>query len=116
MVSNQFTQVEQIRANFPPDWEVPEFRIEYWDGKTSDYCVVVPVINEGDRIRQFVRRLKESSIYSIADVIIVDGGSTDGSLDQAYLRAHSIRGLLTKIGSGKLSSPASCRLCILVAG
>ena len=104
MVSNQFTQVEQIRANFPPDWEVPEFRIEYWDGKTSDYCVVVPVFNEGDRIRQFVRRLKESSIYSIADVIIVDGGSTDGSLDQAYLRAHSIRGLLTKIGSGKLSS------------
>jgi glycosyltransferase involved in cell wall biosynthesis len=104
MESNQSIQAEEIRSKFPPDWEVPEFRIEYWDGKTSNYCVVVPVINEGGRIREFVQHLKECRIDSIADIIIVDGGSTDGSLDQAYLRAHSVRGLLTKIGPGKLSS------------
>ena len=104
MESNQSIQAEEIRRKFPPDWEVPEFRIEYWDGKTRDYCVVVPVINEGNRIREFVRRLKDSNIDAVADIIIVDGGSTDGSLDQAYLRAHSVRGLLTKIGPGKLSS------------
>lgn len=97
-------QAEEIRRNFPADWEVPEFRVEFWDGKTSDYCVVVPVINEGDRIRQFVRRLQESQIHSIADIIVLDGGSTDGSLDHQYLRAHCVRGLLTKTGTGKLSS------------
>jgi dolichol-phosphate mannosyltransferase len=104
MESKQSIQAEEIRRKFPPDWEVPEFRIEYWDGKTRNHCVVVPVINEGDRIRKFVHHLKECSINSIADIIIIDGGSTDGSLDQAYLRAHSVRGLLTKIGPGKLSS------------
>jgi dolichol-phosphate mannosyltransferase len=104
MESNQSIQAEEIRRKFPTDWEVPEFRIEYWDGKTSDYCVVVPVINEGDRIRQFVQRLKESNIDTIADVIIVDGGSTDSSLEQDYLKSNSVRGLLTKTGLGKLGS------------
>jgi dolichol-phosphate mannosyltransferase len=104
MESRQDIQAEEIRRKFPTDWEVPEFRVEFWDGKTSDYCIVVPVINEGDRIRQFVRRLKDANVDAIADIIIVDGGSTDGSLEQEYLRSHSVRGLLTKTGLGKLSS------------
>jgi dolichol-phosphate mannosyltransferase len=104
MESNQSIQAEEIRRKFPPDWEVPEFRIEYWDGKTSDYCVVIPVINEGDRIRQFVQRLKDSNIDAIADIIIVDGGSTDGSLIVDELRSHGIGGVVAKTGSGKLSS------------
>jgi dolichol-phosphate mannosyltransferase len=104
MESRQVIQAEEIRRKFPPDWEVPEFRVEFWDGKTSDYCVVVPVINEGDRIRQFVRRLKENNIDAIADIIIVDGGSTDGSLDHVYLRSGGVRGLLTKTDAGKLSA------------
>lgn len=104
MDSRQDIQVEEIRRKFPPDWEVPEFRVDFWDGKTRDYCVVVPVINEGDRIRQFVRRLKETKIDAIADIIIVDGGSTDGSLNHEYLRSGGVRGLLTKTDGGKLSA------------
>lgn len=104
MESNQSIQAVEIRRKFPPDWEVPEFRIEFWDGKRSDYCVVVPVINEGERVRQFIHRVKEANIDAIADVIIVDGGSTDGSLDEGYLRLHNVCGLLTKVGPGKLSA------------
>jgi dolichol-phosphate mannosyltransferase len=104
MESNQDIQAEEVRRNFPSDWEVPEFRIDFWDGKTSDYCVIVPVINEGDRIRQFVRRLKENKIDAIADIIIVDGGSTDGSLNREYLRSGGVRGMLTKTDDGKLSA------------
>jgi len=104
MESSQNIQAKEIRRKFPPDWEVPEFRVEFWNGKTSDYCVVVPVINEGDRIRQFVHRLKENNIYAIADIIIVDGGSTDGSLNHDYLRSAGVRGLLTKTDVGKLSA------------
>ena len=104
MESRQNVQTEEIRRKFPPDWEVPVFRIDFWDGKTRDYCVVVPVINEGDRIRHFVRRLKENKINTIADIIIVDGGSTDGSLNHEYLRSGGVRGLLTKTDAGKLSA------------
>jgi len=104
MESRQVGQAEEIRRKFPPDWEVPEFRVEFWDGKTSDYCVVVPVINEGDRIRQFVHRLKEANIDAFADIIIVDGGSKDGSLSHEYLRSGGVRGLLTKTDNGKLSA------------
>lgn len=104
MGSIEDAQLKEIRSQFAADWEVPEFRIEFWDGKSSDYCVIVPVINEGERIRKFVKRLEENKIDLIADIIIVDGGSTDGSLDHAFLRSHRVRGLLTKTGPGKLSA------------
>jgi hypothetical protein len=37
MESRQVIQAEEIRRKIPPDWEVPEFRVEFWDGKTRDY-------------------------------------------------------------------------------
>ena len=97
-------QLKEIHGQFPTDWEIPSFHIDYWDGKTSAYCVIVPVINEGERIRDFVVRLEKLKIDTMADIIIVDGGSDDGSLDYAFLRSHRIRGLLTKTGAGKLSA------------
>jgi len=104
MGSIEEAQLKEIRSQFPAEWEVPEFRIDFWDGKTSDYCVIVPVINEGERIREFIQRLKESKTDSIADIIIVDGGSSDGSLDHDFLRLQGVRGLLTKTDLGKLGS------------
>jgi glycosyltransferase involved in cell wall biosynthesis len=47
-------------------------------------------------------------IDDIADVIIVDGGSTDGSLELAALQAKGVRGLLVKTGPGKLSAQLRC--------
>lgn len=48
------------------------------------------------------------SIAEIADVIIVDGGSSDGSLTQAMLQDNRVRGLLVKTGPGTLSSQLRC--------
>lgn len=97
-------QMQDIRSQFPRDWEVPEFVVDFWNGKTRDYCVIVPVINEGERIAQFVHRLHQNSVNMIADIIIVDGGSTDGSINHQFLRSQGIRGLLTKTGVGRLSA------------
>ena len=104
MLSPQDSLVIEIKSQFSSDWQVPNFVIDFWDGVSKDYCVIIPVINEGDRIRKFVQRLKHNNIDSIADIIIVDGGSTDGSLEQAYLRSMSVRGLVVKTGPGKLSA------------
>lgn len=44
----------------------------------------------------------------IADIILVDGGSTDGSLVPDSLQASGVRGLLLKTGPGKLSAQLRC--------
>lgn len=89
-------------------WQVPAFNTALWDGKRSTHCVVIPVINEGERIRDLVRRMAVLRISELADIIIIDGGSTDGSLDLDWLREHGVRGLLVKTGPGKLSAQLRC--------
>jgi len=85
-------------------WQVPDFRIDFWLGRTSRTCVVIPVINEGARISAFLSRLQQLAISKSADVLIVDGGSSDGSLAHEDLIGAGVRGLLTKTGPGRLSA------------
>ena len=47
-------------------------------------------------------------IPAIADIILVDGGSTDGSLAHDSLLEKGVRGLLVKTGPGKLSAQLRC--------
>jgi dolichol-phosphate mannosyltransferase len=70
--------------------------------RTSRYAVVVPVINEGDRIRDQLRRM--AALGHGLDVFVADGGSTDGSVDPSFLASVGVRVLLTKVGPGKLSA------------
>lgn len=89
-------------------WQIPTFETPLWLGKRHSYCVVIPVINEGNRIKSLLDRMSAQHIVTIADIIIVDSGSTDGSLELEYLRGVSVRGLLVKTGPGKLSSQLRC--------
>ena len=60
-------------------WELPEFDLEELGPRRSAFCVLIPVINEGERIRaQLVRMQTENSGL---DIVIADGGSADGSLE-----------------------------------
>lgn len=89
-------------------WQVPEHRVDRWTGRTRDYCVVIPVINEGDRIASQLRRMKDLAVPGAADIIVVDGGSTDGSLGHELLDETGVVGLLVKTGPGKLSAQLRC--------
>jgi dolichol-phosphate mannosyltransferase len=89
-------------------WQVPEYDKPMWLGKTTSRCLVIPVINEGERIGRFLARLRSMGIAKVLDVIVVDGGSTDGSLPLDVLQAHGVRGLLVKTGPGKLSAQLRC--------
>ncbi|WP_431274087.1 glycosyltransferase family 2 protein [Variovorax ureilyticus] len=89
-------------------WQVPAYDRSFWLGRRHNACVVIPVINEGERIQALMGRMAAQSISSIADIIIVDGGSTDGSLEHAALQANGVRGLLVKRGAGKLSAQLRC--------
>ena len=94
----------EIRAN----WQVPTFDTPLWVGRQNLWCVVIPVINEGERIKSLLSRMAALKIDSIADIIIVDGGSTDDSLRLELLRQYGVQGLLVKTEPGKLSAQLRC--------
>lgn len=79
-----------------------------WLGKRRHFCVVIPVINEGHRIGSLIAQMRDIQTPAIVDIIIVDGGSTDGSLDLNALRQAGVRGLLTMRGPGQLSAQLRC--------
>jgi glycosyltransferase involved in cell wall biosynthesis len=96
--------VPEVRAG----WQVPTFKTPLWLGRQHPWCIVIPVINEGERIKSLLSRMAALKIDGIADIIIVDGGSTDGSLELESLEQKGVRGLLVKIGPGKLSAQLRC--------
>lgn len=89
-------------------WQVPQYTTAFWRGSSSAYCVIIPVINEGNRIRTLLERMAKLEVPRVADVIIVDGGSTDGSLEPGHLAANGVKGLLIKTGPGRLSAQLRC--------
>lgn len=95
-------------------WQIPRFVISFWRGRTQRWCVVIPVINEGRRIRHLLARMAALDISSAADIVLVDGGSTDGSLEQTMLLEYGVRGLLVKTGPGKLSAQLRCAYAFAV--
>lgn len=94
----------EVRAK----WRVPAFDTLMWHGRRHPWCVVIPVINEGERIRSLLNRMSALNIAALADIIIVDGGSTDSSLAPEFLHSQQVRGLLLKNGPGKLSAQLRC--------
>ena len=75
-------------------WQIPAHSISLWSGRQRDFCIVIPVINEGPRIRSLLGKMTRLRIDAVADILIVDGGSTDGSLGSAILTENHVRGLL----------------------
>ncbi len=97
-----------IDPTHQPTWQVPTFTTPLWLGRQHPYCVVIPVINEGTRITSLLGHMATLNIASLADIIIVDGGSTDGSLALDGLPGQGVCGLLVKTGPGKLSAQLRC--------
>jgi dolichol-phosphate mannosyltransferase len=83
---------------------VPVFAVNEFLPKRTRYCLCIPIINEGDRARRELERAKEAGIDTMADIIICDGGSTDGSMDETVLRTLGVNVLLIKQDSGRLSA------------
>ena len=83
-------------------WQVPASREDVFAPKSHRFALVIPVINEGARIRDQLTRIQDEDLP--IDVIVADGCSTDGSLAEEFVRAAGVRAVLTKTGPGKLSA------------
>lgn len=80
---------------------VPGFECTEFQEKSKDYALLIPVINEGRRIIKELIRAYKNNIPEFADIIICDGGSTDGSLNEEVLKKLNVNSLLVKHGDGK---------------
>jgi dolichol-phosphate mannosyltransferase len=80
---------------------VPRFECDEYLPRQNKYCVLIPIINEGERIAKELSRAQKHGIGKIADIIICDGGSTDGCTDAEKLKSLGVNTLLTKRDKGK---------------
>jgi hypothetical protein len=80
---------------------VPKYESMEFEAKHSDYCILIPVLNEHTRIEAELQRAMDHGIHQLCDVILCDGASTDGSADPETLRALGVNTLLVKRGPGK---------------
>lgn len=80
---------------------VPKFECDEYSPKSSRYCILIPIINEGERIKKELQRAQNNNIDKLCDIIICDGGSTDGCTDEVLLKSLGVNTLLTKRDSGK---------------
>ena len=83
-------------------WHVPPGTCQELAERRSRYCICIPVLNEGERIRQQLQKMK--ALGPPADVIIADGSNTDGALAGDFACEHGIRALLVMHGPGGQSA------------
>jgi dolichol-phosphate mannosyltransferase len=82
--------------------EVPAYTIHELQPRRTRYAVLVPVINEGERLLNQLRDME--FLAGQGDIIIGDGGSRDTSGDPATLCHYPVRTVLVKTGPGRLSA------------
>ena len=80
---------------------VPGFECREYMEKSNDYAVLIPVINEGDRIIRELKRAYKYKISGHADIVICDGRSEDGSMEESILKRLKVNTLLIKRDTGK---------------
>ncbi|MGN0975497.1 MAG: glycosyltransferase family 2 protein [Gemmiger sp.] len=80
---------------------VPDYTATPFQGRGSDYCLLIPVINEGARILTELGRAQNAGVDRLCDIILCDGGSTDGSMAPDTLALYGVNTLLIKTGPGK---------------
>lgn len=80
---------------------VPKFECQNFVEKKNKYCLLIPVINEGEKIIKELERAYYYNIQNNVDIIICDGESSDGSVNPDVLKALGVNTLLIKRDVGK---------------
>lgn len=94
--------------------EVPAYEVVFTQARSQPYALVIPVINEGARLTGLLQRMQQIGTAQCVDILIVDGGSTDGSLELSELKALGMHTLLVKTGQGKLGAQLRCAYSYLL--
>lgn len=82
--------------------EVPEYRATQYRPKSSRFCCAIFILNEGKKFLAQLDRMKP--LTDRVDLVVADGGSTDGATADSELAPRGVGALLVKTGSGRLSA------------
>lgn len=83
-------------------WQIPVHSVLELAPRRSRYACCVFVLNEGPRIASQLRKMQPMA--DTVDILLADGGSTDGSTSPDFLTNHHVNTLLIKQGPGGLSA------------
>lgn len=81
------------------EWQVTSYKIKEFHKKRTKYCICIPVLNEGEKIKNQLKKMLPFS--KMADIIIADWGSTDGSTKKTFLKKMGVRTLLVMKSEGR---------------
>ena len=82
-------------------YPTPPHELFEFSSKQHKYCLLIPIINEGDRIIKELTTAKDHGIPRMIDIILCDGGSTDGSTEHERLQSLGVNTILIKKAPGK---------------
>lgn len=80
----------------------PRYEVPWQRARAERWAICIFVINEGEKIQKQLHKMQPYATG--VDVIVADGGSTDGSLPVSLMKELNIKALLIRRGPGKLSA------------
>lgn len=83
--------------------KLPEYELFVMQEPRNKYLICIPVINEGNKFLSQLKKMQEAGIDRVADIIICDGGSTDGSTDPEKLCQYNIAAVVIRKSPGHMS-------------
>jgi glycosyltransferase involved in cell wall biosynthesis len=89
-------------------WQLPAFDVVFAAPRSRRHCLVVPVFNEGSRLHRTLEKIQALPHGGGVDTVVVDGGSSDGSVSRESLHGRGVHTLLVKRGPGRLSAQLRC--------
>ena len=86
------------------DKQVPNFNEKIFLEKKHKYCLLIPLLNEGERYFRQVQKMQNNGVFEKVDVVICDAGSNDGTTNPEFLKETGHRALLVRYGKGRYST------------
>ena len=82
---------------------LPEYELYKMLEKKNKYLICIPVLNEGEKFINQLKKMQELKVNTVADIIMCDGGSTDGSADIEMLKKYGVSALVIRKSPGHMS-------------
>ena len=73
--------------------KLPEYDLIEINPRKNKYLLCIPVLNEGERFYRQLQKMRDIHVYDVVDLIVCDGGSTDGSANVDVLRDYGVTAL-----------------------